>query len=300
MPLPRLLAGGAVILALTCHPAAACRVAKRATVPLQRAGGLMLVPVEINGRTTPFVLDTGAERTVVGLAAADRIGLARDEWVSTDMTGAGGRDRRRLGRPASLSIGGVALRRHTVAADNSVVVGPIFDSVAGQPVTGLLGQDFLSAYDLDLDPAAGTLSLYDVTGCSGAFLPWAGRYDSIPAGRPVRNILTLPMTIDGHSLAAELDSGAEISVVTLPGMLAMNLQAGGTQAMHGFGVAGLPYRTQRFASVHVGRDSPGEQTLAVAPIRTLRSVGVLLGADWLSARHAWVSWATDQVFVAAR
>ena len=277
---------------------AGCQVTARATVPLARAAGLFLVPVEINGTTAQFLLDTGAERSVVGLQAAERLNLARDEWVSTDINGAGGEDRRRLGRPATLTLGGIALRRHTVAADNSLVVGPIPEHVGGQPIAGLLGQDFLSAFDLDLDPANDRLALYSVAGCSGRFLPWAGRYQALAAWRPVRNILALPVHIDGAALEAELDSGAQVSMITLPGMLSLGLRnPAGPDLVEGFGPGRLAASSRRFNQVQVGSLPPSSAVLAVAPIRTMRSLGALLGADWLSSRRVWISWATDQVFV---
>ncbi len=281
---------------------AACSLDARATIPLSRAGGLFLVPVEINGTTVRFILDTGAERSVVGLAAAERLHLARDEWVSTDILGTGGRDRRRLGRPDSLSLAGVALRRHTVAEDNSVVVGPIPEAVAGEPVAGLLGQDFLSPFDLDLDGPAATLTLYSVAGCAGRFLPWPGRYTAVPAWRPVRNILAVPVHFGAAELQAELDSGASLSTVTLPGMVQMALPPGGPVTgpvtLRGFGPAQQSGSLRHFASVAVGDLPAAPAQWAVAPLHTLRSIGALLGADWLASRRVWVSWATNQVFVA--
>ena len=277
-------------------PALACRVDLQATLPLTRLGGLLLVPVSLNGITTDFVLDTGAERTVVGLAAADRLGIARDEWVSTDTQGAGGRDRRRLGRPQSLSLGGLALRRHTVAEDRSVVVGPVSDAVAGHPVSGLLGQDYLSLFDLDLDAAAGSLKLYRVADCTGDFLPWAGRHVAIPASRPVRNILVLPVRVAGQPLTAMLDTGAAHSLLTLPGMLRLGLAGGGGDTVRGFGTGSIAARTQDF-TLQVGGLPPAQTTLIIAPFHGLRSVDMLLGADWATSRHLWVSWTTNQVFV---
>jgi hypothetical protein len=290
----------ALVAATACAAqgaAAACTVVPRASVTFQRVGGLLLVPVTINDTVADFVLDTGAERSVVGIAAADRLHLARDEWVSTDIQGAGGRDRRRLGRPSSLSLGSVALRRHTVAQDNSVVVGPIPEAIGGRPIAGLLGEDFLSPFDLDLDPAASKLTLYAVSACSGRFLPWLGPYQAIGAGRPVRNMLTLPLRIGGAMLQAQLDSGAASSVITLPGMLQLGLAGGGSDTVRGFGPGSLAARTQRF-TVQVGSLPAAPAELVVSPIRTLRSIGALLGADWLASRHVWISWATSQVFVA--
>ena len=277
---------------------AACEMAVAATVPLMRAGTAILVPVTVNGITADFLLDTGAERTVVGLQAATRLHIARDEWVSTDIQGAGGRDRRRLGRPASLTLGGVALRRHTVAADNSVVIGPIPETVNGKAVAGLLGQDFLSPYDLDLDLAANTLTMVSVNGCSGRFLPWRVPYQAIAAWRPVRNVLAVPVRVGGTVMQALLDTGALTSAITLPGMIQLGLPAGGGETLRGFGPDAVAARLQAFA-LQVGGFPPVTMELAVAPIHTLRSIGALLGADWLSARHVWISWATDQLFVAS-
>ena len=56
---------------------------------------------------------------------------------------------------------------------------------------------------------------------------------------------------------------------------------------------------QQFAAVQVGDLPPMPMQVVVSPVSTLRSVGALLGADWLSGRHVWVSWATDQLFVAS-
>lgn len=289
----------AAALIFTTPAFAACRVERQAMIQLKRAGGLILVPATINGTQADFVLDTGAERSVLGIAAADRLRVARDEWVSTDIQGVGSRDRRRLGRPASFTLGGIALQRRTVAADNSVVVGPIPEAVEGQPIAGLLGQDFLSAYDLDLDVPAGVLTLFGVTGCSGRFLPWPGRYDAVPAWRPVRNVLALPMRVGDTLIQAELDSGAANTVITLPGMLALGLPPGGSDMARGFGAGGIAARSQRFPAVRIGTLPASATDLVIAPIHTLRSIGALLGADWLATRHVWISWSTDQVFVAA-
>ena len=290
----------AATLLATLPAEAACRVEARASVPVDRVGGLFLVPVTINNVHAQFILDTGAERSVIGIAAADRLQIARDEWVSTDIRGVGGRDRRRLGRPDSFSLGGGALRRHTMAADNSIVVGPIPEAVEGHPVAGLLGQDFLSPFDLDLNPATGMLTLFNVTDCSGRFLPWTERYEAVAAWRPVRNVLALPIRVGGKQIMAELDSGAAITAITLPGMLALNLAPGGADSVRGFGEGSIPGRAEHFPALQVGSLAASAADMVVAPIHTMRSIGALLGADWLGQHHVWISWAPDQVFVALR
>jgi hypothetical protein len=75
-------------------------------VPLRIAGNTPLVTVEVNGQPGTFILDTGAQRTVVSPAATRRLGLARDAWVGTTIRGVGGIDRRANADPRSLSLGG--------------------------------------------------------------------------------------------------------------------------------------------------------------------------------------------------
>ena len=244
-----------------------------------------------------FVLDTGAEALrSSGIEAAGRLGVARDEWVSTDIQGTGGRDRRRLGRPRTLSLGGIALRRRTLAADNSLVVGPIPDSIDGHPVAGLLGQDYLSLFDIELDPVANTLRLFDVAGCTGAFVPWARHAVALAASRPVRNVLLLPVHVAGRPMVAELDTGATVSVLLAPGMGRLGLAPGGKDELRGFGPASAAGRREDFVLQVDGLPS-GPARLLVSPIRALPIVDLLLGADWMGRRRIWVSWSTNQVLV---
>ncbi|MEJ1977197.1 MAG: retropepsin-like aspartic protease [Acetobacteraceae bacterium] len=181
-----------------------------------------------------------------------------------------------------------------------MAVATIPEAIGGHVIAGLLGQDYLSTFDLDLDPTRHTLGLYDVSGCAGAFLPWTGRYTAIPASRPVRNILLLPVSVDGHPLQAELDSGASNSVVMAPGMLRLGLAPGGEAMLRGLGRGSVAAHTQHFAAVRIGDETLPGMTMLVAPIHGLRSVDMLLGADWLRTRRVWLSWATNQVFVAAQ
>ena len=67
-----------------------CLVQQKATVSLSVSGGTIIAPVEVNGITASFILDTGAQRSVVTEAAVARLDLARDQWVGTTMSGIGG------------------------------------------------------------------------------------------------------------------------------------------------------------------------------------------------------------------
>ncbi len=284
-------------LAAAC-PVFACQVDQRAEVPLDVAAGSILVPVVVEGRPAGFVLDTGAERTMVSETAAGQLGLARDEWVATTMHGVGGDVRRRNAVPRSMALGGVPLRRRTVAGDLSLTVADLPAEIAGRSIAGLLGADLLASFDLDIDVPNRTLRLFTVRDCRGDFIPWPQPHGVIPAVQPVRDVLLLPVTLDGTVLRAQLDTGSATTLILAPGIARLSLPpdpAG--PAVRGVGRDSLGTTLHRFGRMQVGPVVETDRTLPLARAFGLRVVDMLLGADWLQARRVWVSYATSQVFV---
>lgn len=283
-----------------------CVVDARATIPLRILGGTIIVPVEVNGVVASFVLDTGAQRSVVTPDAVARLGLARDEWVGTTMSGVGGIDRRPNANPRTLTFGGVPLVRRTLSRDTSLTVAVLPNSRAGDTVIdGLLGRDYLSRFDLDLDMPARQLTVFQVTGCAGRFLPWTGHYTAIPVSVPAENAMVLPVSIDGTPMRALLDTGASTSLIGAPGIYRLGLTPAAmtgdpSNQIGGLGPRLLTVHLHRFGSIRVGEQTTDSPSIWVEPVRLTPIVDMLLGADWLAGRRIWISSATRQVFVAQR
>jgi predicted aspartyl protease len=300
------IAAAAALWLMATQAAPACTLRQAAGVALDTSTPNLIVHVAINGASVPMILDTGADRTVLDVGAVERLHLARDEWVATTMRGIGGDERQRNVLPQSMTLGGAPLRPRWVAAGLSLPVGHMaFGSAGGEPIAGLLGADLLAGYDLALDGPARLLTLYDVAGCAGRFLPWRGPYEAIPTLAPVRNVLLVPVRIDGRVLLGQIDTGAASTLVLQPGMQKLSL----TEAMldddqrivtRGFGPGALIVHRHRFASMVVGAETTTGPELWVAPAHALRIVDLLIGADWLRSRVVWLSYATTQVFVARR
>jgi len=284
---------------------AACSVQKRAEVTLDEAGGVPLVPLTVDGHPASFILDTGAQRSLVTSDAAGRLGLVRDEWVATTMRGVGGVERNRNADPRSLELGGAALRRRTMAHDNTLAVGTIpRDMIAGRRIDGLLGRDLLSVFDLDLDVPARRLALYQVEGCAGRFLPWTVGYSAVPVRNPAESALVVPVELDGHPLQALLDTGAGSTLLAAPGIAKLGLEpvdftSDTASAISGLGPRTVAARRHRFARLRVGSETVRQPWIWVAPIRLYPITDMLLGADWLTARRVWISYATRQIFIAS-
>lgn len=300
MRLARILA---VCLSLLASPAsAACSVEKRADIPVTLIGGQILAAGRIDGRPVTFLIDTGAEKTLLSEAAVKRLGLARDEWVSSHMQGIGGYEHHPNAKFGRLELGGMALRRRGTEIENTVSVAPLpFIAAANRAIDGLLGVDYLSSYDIAFDLRQGRMTLYGVAGCSGNFLPWARPYISIPAQNPVPGRLLLPARVNGHYTTAQIDSGSTRSIVSLPAAL----RAGVTQAaldrdpqqkVRGLGAGELTAYEHSFSELRIGTEDLHRMPVLVMPLPP-RGAGVLLGMDWLGAQPVWISWATNQVFI---
>ena len=281
---------------------AACSVRQLAVVPLDLAGTIVLVPVMVNGVPGRFILDTGAAQTVVTPDAVSHFGLALDEWTSTTMQGVGGIERRRNADPRSVTIGGVALHRRSVAQDATLRVATLPRSVVGAwQIDGLLGRDFLSLFDLDVNFPGRTLTLYDVRGCAGRFLPWTADYLSVPVENPAESALVVPVELDGVPLRALLDTGASRSLIAAPGMARLGLglerlQNDQHQVVSGMGPHTVTMWQHRFQQLRIGAETFAQPLFLVAPIEVQPISDLLLGADWLKGRDIWISYATHQLF----
>jgi predicted aspartyl protease len=281
---------------------AACVAQQRTSVKLQVVGTIVLAPVVVNGVAGNFILDTGAALTVVTPDAVGHFGLRLDDWASTTMQGVGGVERRRNADPRSFELGGVALHRRSLARDATLRVATLPTSSVGErQIDGLLGRDFLSLFDLDLDFPRQKLTLYDVHGCAGRFLPWSEPYLSVTVDNPTESALLVPLVIDNVPLQALLDSGASRSLIAARGMARLalgvdQLRLDPSQIVSGVGPHTVTMWQHKFRELQIGSENIADPVFLVAPVPLRPTSDMLLGADWLLGRRVWISYATNQLF----
>src|SRR5262245_21936456 len=177
-------------------PGAAARAAVSshalAVVPFRWTPGQIEVEVSVNdGPPVWFIVDTGAEFSILGEELAGRLGLSLHP---------------RFGRQFA---SGVSLRLGKVTMRNQDVMVFALESFRRQKraIEGVIGYDFFARYVVSIDYAARTLSFYDPAAYRAA--PSA---TSIPIAFASR-LVTVPVTItleDDSKLEARviLDTGA--------------------------------------------------------------------------------------------
>jgi predicted aspartyl protease len=165
-------------------------------VPFTWTPGQIEVAVRVNDRPATFLVDTGAEYSVVSARLASALGLPVERGAGRDFAGG-----------VTLTIGGTTL------ANQRVMVMP-FDTYyqRGRDIDGLVGYDFFAAYAVSIDFTGKRLRIEP----SGSFIAPRAAV-SVPiefSGRlpVVRSRLTLA---DGRALDARLmvDTGASQAVI---------------------------------------------------------------------------------------
>ena len=188
--------------------------AARAAVPMQMAGGQMVVPVVLDGQMARMVVDTGAERTVLTRAAVARLGLRLDPYVDSILRGAGGRlETYRNADVGHASLGGMRLPQRAGAKLSLSVT----DMALG--ADGLLGGDLLRHFTLTLDFAAGTLALGPAGSRAGG--------NAVALRRLWPDLLLATVRLDGRALVALVDTELElaeepVALLELPEELALD------------------------------------------------------------------------------
>jgi hypothetical protein len=129
-------------------------------VPLRELlTGHHLVEAELNGKRGSFVLDTGANATVVHAAYAGEFGLTGKSTGSAGAVGLGGSLKASQARIDSMRIGPVPIRRSRVLTTDLQQVVKLLGPISGGRIYGIIGQDVMKEHRAVIDVAKPILYL---------------------------------------------------------------------------------------------------------------------------------------------
>ena len=277
----------------------ACDLTMVAQMPLEVQDHLLVVPAGINGKWTYLVVDTGAERTTISNAAADRLGLQHDPRYINHALGIGGATTTTDVTIDRLVLGGVHFPL------NRIAVGTFsLQTERGLNAEGLLGADILLAFDMDIDVPGGKLTLYRSRVCPDTRPPWPEPPIEIVGVRARKDRLLLPIELDNVPGMAILDTGAQGNVVGVAmarrmGLNEPTLSRDPPVRQHGLGPGETISRLHQFELLRIG--PVAEQHPRITVLSSDFGVGdALIGEEFLQGRRVWLSFKNRQVFVSRR
>lgn len=202
-----------MVLSLALLPAAHAAI----EVPFTRLEtGHVVIPVTLDGVTTPFVLDTGASATVVLPSTWEAAGHDSDHGMVVGGKGAGGTvDGVRLIKLPTLGIGGQTV---TVGYAVMMDVAAVAPEAGKVPLFGgILGLDVMRNYVVELDFGSQILKLYGPDEVAPVAKAW------IPTRRLRAGLMGVDLTVAGTRVPAVLDLGATGTILNaaaaaLPGV----------------------------------------------------------------------------------
>jgi predicted aspartyl protease len=128
----------------SCVPAVAATTCTNVQL-VGRAGGLVAVPVKVNGKGPfRFVVDTGSTAAIVSTTLARRLDLRS---VGTNALGAGGRFTARATVADTMQVAGTARRDVLIGITDLTPLS----NAARERIDGLLGYTFLKPYRMTID-----------------------------------------------------------------------------------------------------------------------------------------------------
>ena len=277
-----------------------CGVRPRAQIPLESVGNVPVMAVRVRGQEARFILDTGADSIVITEVARQRLGVEADVKRIMGGRGVGGETRSFAGKLTGMQLAGLAIPDHLVR------VLPTSSGVGSHiPVDGLFGTSVLSAFEIDLDLPRHRVTLYAGHICPSTVAPaWTAEATVIEASRSRNGRFVIPVWLDGLELTALLDTGAGASVIAADvaaglGATPAALEGARRAEIVGTGPGTSTAHVWRFRDIRVGAELLAGPRLLVAE-RPEPGVDMILGTDFLGARHLWLSWARKLVFVANR
>ncbi|MET0395257.1 MAG: alpha/beta fold hydrolase [Longimicrobiaceae bacterium] len=271
-------------------------------VPLVYDSGRVLVRARVGAADSlVFLLDTAGGGSVVSPETVARLGIPASAGGSVQVMGASGAVRLRQVPLPAVSLGGARVEGITAVVTETAR----FRRSAGPAYAGVLGNDFLRAFDVEVDVPAGRLRLWRRGADAAA--PRPGAAPAVVANlSPVPGFVMFDVAVGDSTARAILDSGAAHS--TLNWRAAAG--AGVTRATPGMrvtraagGISGDTVESHLYTFDRVGveglRFPPLEMRISDLPVFAALGLGqrptMLVGADLLRGCRVFISYSERRV-----
>lgn len=172
--------------------------------------GRVYVPTKIGGTPKSMLVDTGGFFSEITQSAVDELKLDTHH-VGLQLIGVAG-DTTNVVARAPFVIGNL----HADYMDLMVMPSAHEFSPDVTDAAGILAPNLLSSYDVDLDFGGRKFNLLSQNHCEGKVVYWpAEAVAVVPFAINSDNHIIIPVSVDGHTFSAVLDTGATNTVLNL-------------------------------------------------------------------------------------
>jgi hypothetical protein len=258
--------------------------------------GMPIVVARMDGLPVDIMVDTGAVFSSVTPAVATELNLPVDARKSLLVAGAGGTVFTSVATVRNFQLG---------AARGSRILLPVLALSAhrlpdGQYLGGVIGNDIMDYYDIDIDLPHQQVFLVDTMGCS-TIVPWGGALHPVNFGKADNGSPQFPVTLDGHRVKAILDTGDGISVMSAylfntSGLAAEHPQIVGHRKFSGIGNRTFAVTLYQFGTISFGGLVWHHPIIAVGGHMSQLSDRIVIGDNLTATHEIYISNTTDQLF----
>jgi len=301
---------GILLASASCaHAQNACRLGFVTELPLQIVAGQLLTTVVVNGAPLDMIVDTGAQTTVITKSQADRLGLKVEDYG--EFSGIGGYRKAFAFYSRSFQIGQLSAPRVPLFVSDMTL------QVGNRQAGGLLGADFLAAYDVDLNLREHKATLYrGPRNCPHPAVTLAGPLYyakfAIPAVDNHASFVSPPpddprplvsVHINRVSLLAMIDTGADSTVIYRSAAHRLGLDTVPAGVSPHRIIRGVGPNDEAAVQQIVTPLQIGELTISRVKVDIVdkpfadKWVDMLLGMDVLSHVHPWLSFSSHTLVV---
>lgn len=296
------------------------------SVPMEKVNGgpVMSVAVTIDGTPETMLVDVGREATQLFETPANKLHLSNQRGQFFDYSG---RFSERTARIESFKLGSME------GGGFHVVVAPDPDT-ASAPFNGIIGNDVMFRYDVDLDFAHQKLNFFTPEKCEGAGIYWSpSTISSVPivayngleyADRsplPRLGVTYVPVVLDGKTIVALLDTRSDKTFLnpdvaqklfglSTDGMEPVNVDDGGAlikAGTHTFSRLSFGGLTAGNVRVAIPLDVMSQSTKIFHATKILQDTfpiheimpDMVIGMDILRHSHLYVAFNSARVYVSA-
>lgn len=281
---------------------AACTLGRVAELPVTMIAARPTIATRVNGADAQFIIDSGAFYSLITPSAANELHLQalhddHAQALVTDVQGLGGDETASVTSVRLFMLGSIPLHNLQFFIAGSEV---------GNGAAGVLGQELLRIADVEYDLANGVIRLWRPKDCgkyNGAY--WAGTqsYSVMDVnGTSAREPMTIGTArLNGTEIRVMFDSGAQVSMLTLPAAQRAGFAPDGAGVVSGGEFSGLGEKMMHawiapFSSFEIGDEQIHNTHLRVADRAALFDVDMLLGADFFLSHRIYVANAEHKVF----